>query len=291
MVSVNGTSPKAGPSNNVDKEMDKKKAIEEADKLIDMKAPLVFQIEKLNKRQYIPWVHEPYTFLKEKGEEHARQARLLPWDLLEPLTYTRWWVIPLIWIPASLYLWSFYIFSPEFSLTGAAGIFAFGMCLWTFLEYSIHRYIFHLDDFVPDHPVALTLHFLLHGVHHKVPMDRFRLVMPPVLFAILASCVYAVVRPIFAFLSQDVFLALFASGILGYVAYDMVHYSQHHSNPPKDSYWAKMKQYHMKHHWSGLHNVGYGITSKFWDKLFGTELVESMWKTKAAPKATISKDE
>jgi hypothetical protein len=29
--------------------------------------------------------------------------------------------------------------------------------------------------FLPDNRVALTLHFLLHGIHHYLPMDRLRL--------------------------------------------------------------------------------------------------------------------
>ncbi|RMD43781.1 hypothetical protein DV735_g1388, partial [Chaetothyriales sp. CBS 134920] len=49
------------------------------------------------------------------------------------------------------------------------------------------RFLFHLDKFLPDHPYALTLHFVLHGIHHYLPMDRYRLVMPPALFLIGAQ--------------------------------------------------------------------------------------------------------
>lgn len=46
------------------------------------------------------------------------------------------------------------------------------------------------------------------------------------------------------------------------------------SSPPlQGSYLAEMKTYHMKHHYAGLHHVGYGITSKLWDLVFGTELI------------------
>ena len=34
-----------------------------------------------------------------------------------------------------------------------------------------------------------------------------------------------------------------------------------------------MKTYHMKHHYGGQPHVGFGITTKFWDKVFGTELI------------------
>lgn len=47
-----------------------------------------------------------------------------------------------------------------------------GNVVWTLLEYIFHRFLFHVDDLLPDHPYALTLHFLMHGVHHYLPMDR-----------------------------------------------------------------------------------------------------------------------
>ena len=50
--------------------------------------------------------------------------------------------------------------------------FLFGNLIWTVLEYGLHRFLFHIDDLLPDHPVFLTLHFLLHGIHHYMPMDR-----------------------------------------------------------------------------------------------------------------------
>jgi len=49
---------------------------------------------------------------------------------------------------------------------------ASGIFIWTVLEYTMHRFLFHLDDYLPDRPEALTLHFLLHGIHHYLPMDR-----------------------------------------------------------------------------------------------------------------------
>lgn len=38
------------------------------------------------------------------------------------------------------------------------------------LEYGMHRFLFHIDEYLPDHPAALTLHFLLHGIHHYIPV-------------------------------------------------------------------------------------------------------------------------
>jgi 4-hydroxysphinganine ceramide fatty acyl 2-hydroxylase len=64
--------------------------------------------------------------------------------------------------------------------------FGIGNLTWTLLEYGFHRFLFHVDRILPDHPAFLTLHFLMHGIHHYLPMDRLRLVMPPPLFFFLS---------------------------------------------------------------------------------------------------------
>lgn len=66
---------------------------------------------------------------------------------------------------------------------------ALGIFLWTLLEYSLHRWVFHLDATNQSGAVC-TFHFLLHGLHHKVPFDPYRLVFPPFPATIIASIVY-----------------------------------------------------------------------------------------------------
>jgi 4-hydroxysphinganine ceramide fatty acyl 2-hydroxylase len=50
--------------------------------------------------------------------------------------------------------------------------FFMGNIIWTMLEYGMHRFVFHVDEMLPDRPLFLTMHFLAHGVHHYLPMDR-----------------------------------------------------------------------------------------------------------------------
>ena len=40
----------------------------------------------------------------------------------------------------------------------------------------------------------MTLHFLMHGVHHLLPMDPMRLVFPPVLTCVLLCPIHATFR-------------------------------------------------------------------------------------------------
>ena len=51
--------------------------------------------------------------------------------------------------------------------------FVFGNFMWTLLEYGFHRFLFHVDYYLPDHPKFLMIHFLLHGIHHYMPMDKY----------------------------------------------------------------------------------------------------------------------
>lgn len=47
------------------------------------------------------------------------------------------------------------------------GLFVLGMLLWSLMEYLLHRFLFHMKP--PSNSYYLiTLHFILHGQHHKV---------------------------------------------------------------------------------------------------------------------------
>ena len=80
---------------------------------------------------------------------------------------------------------------------------------------------------LPDNRVGITAHFLLHGIHHYLPMDRYRLVVPPTLFVVLAAPFWKLAHAIFWY---DWFVAttVFCGGIFGYVCYDTTHYFLHH---------------------------------------------------------------
>lgn len=109
-------------------------------------------------------------------------------------TRTVWYVVPIVWLPIAinLFLRSMLEFTrpiPSFwtnpiypldhvsSVTSSAFLktlpcFLIGNLIWTLLEYGMHRFLFHIDELLPDKPAFLTLHFLLHGIHHYMPMDR-----------------------------------------------------------------------------------------------------------------------
>lgn len=74
--------------------------------------------------------------------------------------------------------------------------FIFGNFVWTLLEYGFHRFLFHVDYYLPDHPKFLMIHFLLHGIHHYMPMDKYvcrthARVPPPNLFLLKIAARHA----------------------------------------------------------------------------------------------------
>ena len=155
-----------------------------------------------SKSYYLQQVHQPRHL--------SKSARLFGPDVLEVdithfqppiihklcqiLTVCHWWVIPMVWLPITVYLFLRSIFQfegalPAFTVNPALPVasltevpadafvkallcFFTGNLIWTLLEYTLHRFLFHIDEYLPDRPFFLMLHFLMHGIHHFMPMDR-----------------------------------------------------------------------------------------------------------------------
>lgn len=91
--------------------------------------------------------------------------------------------------------------------------------------------------------------------------------MPPVLGFAIA---YPISNIAYLIFPDDISHAIIAGAMFGYVCYDMTHYHLHHARP-FNSHLREMKTYHLDHHYKN-HDLGYGITNKFWDRTFGTLL-------------------
>ncbi|GJJ77871.1 4-hydroxysphinganine ceramide fatty acyl 2-hydroxylase [Entomortierella parvispora] len=236
-------------------------AADKKTKFLDLSKPLLWQLwnSDFSKAFYLEQVHIPRHL--------SRPAQIFGAPYLEVFTKTPWYMIPIFWLPIIAYNVKRSL-ETGFAVDQVALYFLSGMALWTLAEYVIHRFLFHLDDLLPDSTAWLTLHFLLHGIHHYLPMDRLRLVMPPALAVALAFPLNALGHSIFA---DSQAYAVMAGAFFGYVLYDMTHFFLHHSNQPF-AHFREMKTYHLAHHYKNFQG-GYGITSKIWDKVFNTELV------------------
>jgi len=265
-VDANGTSPHPRTGMSCEEDLSKETDFSndyKTHKFLDLNKPLLMQVWNggFSKDFYLDQVHRPRHY---KGGASAP----LFGNFLEPLSKTAWWVIPTVWWPCITY--GVYLASQgDVGGWTLAAVFGFGIAVWTLIEYILHRFLFHLDYYLPDNRVGLTLHFLLHGIHHYLPMDRYRLVMPPTLFVVLAAPFWPLAHKIF-FFNWYMGTAAFSGGVFGYTLYDMTHYFLHHQNLPL---WYKaLKKYHLEHHFLDYEN-GFGVTSRFWDRIFGTEII------------------
>jgi 4-hydroxysphinganine ceramide fatty acyl 2-hydroxylase len=231
-------------------------------KFLDLNRPLFPQIwyGGFSRDFYLEQIHRPRHY---RGGDSAP----LFGNFLEPLSKTAWWVVPTIWLPPVAY-GTYYGFKGLSSTPEAIAYWCLGVFLWTFFEYVLHRCLFHADKHLPDNRVGITAHFLLHGIHHYLPMDRYRLVMPPTLFFVLAVPFFKLAHLVF-FYNDFAAIEVFSGGIFGYICYDLTHYFLHHRNLP--SYYRELKKYHLQHHFADYEN-GFGVSSRFWDIIFGTEL-------------------
>jgi len=96
-------------------------------------------------------------------------------------------------------------------------------------------------------------------------MDGYRLVFPPAFAALFSMIFYGVVALLFSRVWAP---SVFGGGLLGYIVYDVAHYFIHHGAPINDIT-RRLKRYHLNHHFK-VQNDGFGITSPFWDYVFGT---------------------
>lgn len=207
-------------------------------KFLDLNKPLLMQVWNggFTKDFYLEQVHRPRYY--SKGDSAP-----LFGNFLEPLSKTAWYIIPIVWLPCVAFgTFRAYQGLPSFFQTAAYWF--IGLALWTLVEYGLHRGLFHVDKcafvssiysdgrlithrYLPDNRVGITTHFLLHGIHHYLPMDKYRLVMPPTLFVALATPFYKLAHTVF-FYDWYAAVAVFCGGIFGYICYDLTHYFLHH---------------------------------------------------------------
>jgi sterol desaturase/sphingolipid hydroxylase (fatty acid hydroxylase superfamily) len=136
---------------------------------------------------------------------------------------------------------------------------AFGLALWTLTEYFIHRVIFHNVAFFRN----------LHDAHHKNPKA---LIDSPIWTSL--TVVFLVVLTPSVWLLGVHFATAFTFGMtLGYFSYSIIHHAMHFWSFPHDSYFYRAKHRHALHHYSEI-DGNFGVTTSFWDYVFGTALPE-----------------
>jgi len=166
------------------------------------------------------------------------------------LYFGDFFVIPIavLWLGAAAYSAGGPAAIPEWAAT-----LLFGAGLWTLIEYLIHRYAYHRAPILSP----------LHDAHHQAP--RAFVGVPSFLSSglILAVCYL----PLYG--HWPVFAGGFAGGMmLGYAAYMFVHHATHHFTIEPGDWLYEARLRHMTHHYR--EGVNYGVSTGFWDRIFGT---------------------
>lgn len=200
-------------------------------------------------------------------------ARMFKSGLMEPFSRVHP-VIPLL-IYAPVVVWFLIVAARLLGPLALLGSVLGGVLVWSFTEYTMHRFVFHVE---PNTPFKRWLYFYTHGIHHAYPDDYFRLVMVPTISLPLALIFYG----LFALLLPAAVLpAFFAGFVVGYLLYDYSHFATHHVRPPKHAALAALarvlkvsRRRHMRHHFAD-HHRGFGVSTELWDHVFGTVLPET----------------
>jgi 4-hydroxysphinganine ceramide fatty acyl 2-hydroxylase len=110
-------------------------------KFLDLNKPLLLQVWRggFTKKFYLEQVHRPRHY---KGGASAP----LFGNFLEPLSLTPWWVVPTLWLPV---ITGVVVYASQgLPIYSSVGYFTFGLLFWTLIEYTLHRCLFHLDEYV-----------------------------------------------------------------------------------------------------------------------------------------------
>lgn len=172
-------------------------------------------------------------------------------------------------VSASLYLFlvvlllSIAIVKGQNSLGGNLLIFFTAVCFWTLFEYLAHRYFFHIDHYFPRSGIARRIAFIFHGIHHEHPRDTHRLLMPPVPGFLIIGILYTI-----GLIILGIRVYAFLAGFLtGYLLYTYVHYKSHVA--PVPPFLKSQYRHHALHHFK-YPDKAFGVSSPFWDWVFGT---------------------
>ena len=136
-----------------------------------------------------------------------------------------------------------------------AGFVLLGLGSWTGVEYALHRFVLH----------GLRPFSGWHAQHHARPTA---LICTPTLLSALLITAFVFI-PAWLLTGLWRACALTLGVLIGYLAYTVTHHATHHWRA--DGAWLRQrKRWHALHHHHVDRPVCYGVTSSFWDRVFGS---------------------
>ena len=131
-----------------------------------------------------------------------------------------------------------------------------GLFIFSYLEYAIHRWLFH---------GSIQIFVQGHRKHHENPLgyDALPFFLPSLLILAMTGVFALLMNTSYAFLLSGVMA-------FGYVTYGLGHFAIHHTrfHQPLARRWAAN---HLVHHYHPENN--FGVTTPLWDLWLGTRYV------------------
>ena len=137
---------------------------------------------------------------------------------------------------------------------------AAGLGLWSLLEYGLHRFAMH-------HRPGRDLISREHLAHHADPAATSAALRT--LGHLGVAALAAIGGLALSFVVGTPLAVGLAAGIsIGYSSYELLHWHAHH-RPPRTAYGVRLRHRHFQHHF-GSPRANYGVTSRLWDRAFGS---------------------
>lgn len=165
--------------------------------------------------------------------------------------------LPLIGVAVGVFFWR-----SDVGAGLSVVLFGLGWLTWTLTEYIIHRFLYHTYG----GPEWLKrIRDRGHWQHHRHPKDPYCLAMPVVMSLLIAG-VFLGVAWFFLHMGALVF---WAGMVWGYLVYLWFHYAQHRYSRVR--FFKKLWRHHVLHHYKNP-DANFGVSTRLWDIVFGTEL-------------------
>jgi sterol desaturase/sphingolipid hydroxylase (fatty acid hydroxylase superfamily) len=153
--------------------------------------------------------------------------------------------------------------SEGFSIATVLFLLAAGLLSWGFIEYGLHRFIFHYHA---RSSFGRNLVYQAHLSHHENPKARDR-----IFASLLLSTPIATAYWLFAWATTRSWAAaswLFIGMAAGYFCYEWLHFQAHHGRS-RLRLLRYLRKYHLSHHYK-TPELRFGVTSPLFDFVFGT---------------------
>lgn len=154
-------------------------------------------------------------------------------------------------------------FAEAVSLGEALGLLAIGFISWSFVEYGLHRFVFHYDA---KSELGRKIIYYQHLEHHDYPRKLEQLFANLSTSVPVSSVYFLIVWSLLG--SWQRAGCVYVGLIIGYFLYEFLHYQAHHMSP-RLGVLRYLKKYHLLHH-HHREDRRYGVTTPLLDILFGT---------------------